>query len=123
MAKKILIADDEISIQRLIEYVLRKFEYEILIANNGNEAVEIAMDERPDLIFLDVMMPEKNGIEVCREIKSNPDLRDTYIVMLTALGEESDIRKIFEAGADEYVAKPFSPSKISELVKKVLDRR
>ena len=120
---KILIADDEVSIQRLLSFILRKFGHEILIAGDGAKALEIVQKEKPELVFLDVMMPEKNGIEVCREIKSNPELKDVYIVMLTAKGEESDMKRMYEAGADEYIPKPFSPSKISEFVKNFEKKR
>ncbi len=118
--KKILIVDDDITIQRLLEFILRKFDVDVLISSDGDSAVELIKSEKPDLVFLDVMMPGKSGIEVCREIKSNPELKNTYIVMLTAKGEESEIKDMFGAGANEYVPKPFSPSEIMSIVKKVI---
>ncbi len=121
MQKKVLIIDDDITVQRLLEFILRKFEVDILIAGDGDAGIKLAKEEKPDLIFLDVMMPSKSGIEVCREIKSDPDLRGIYVVMLTAKGEETEIKDMFDSGADEYVPKPFSPSEISEIVKKVIN--
>ncbi len=121
MRKKVLIIDDDITVQRLLEFILRKFEVDILIAGDGDTGIKLAKDEKPDLIFLDVMMPGKSGIEVCREIKSDPDLHNIYVVMLTAKGEETEIKDMFDSGADEYVPKPFSPSGISEIVRKVIN--
>ncbi len=118
--KKVLIADDDITVQRLLEFILRKFDIEILIVGDGDSAVEVAKSEKPELIFMDVIMPGKNGIEACREIKADPDLKNTYVVMLTAKGEESEIKDMFDSGADEYVPKPFSPSGIMEIVRKVI---
>lgn len=120
MAKKILIVDDDITVQRLLEFVLRRFDVDVLIADNGDDAIDIIKEEKPDLIFLDVMMPGRNGIEVCREIRKEPELKGSYIVMLTAKGEEAEVKDMFDSGADEYVPKPFSPSEIAEIVKKVI---
>lgn len=120
MRKKILVIDDDITVQRLLEFILRKFDVEILIAGDGDAGIKLVKDEKPDLIFLDVMMPGKSGIEVCREIKSDPNLQGAYVVMLTAKGEESEIKDMFDSGADEYVPKPFSPSGIIEIVRKVI---
>ncbi len=123
MAYKILVADDDITVQRLLEFILRKLDVEILIAGDGETAIEMIRKEKPGLVFLDVMMPGKNGIEVCREVKQDPELKDIYIVMLTAMGEESEIRAMLNSGANEYVPKPFSPSGIIEIVKKVTSQK
>lgn len=121
MSKKILIVDDDITIQRLLEFILRKFsDVDIFIASDGDMALDIIRKEKPNLIFLDFMMPGKNGIEVCREVKNDPELKNSYIVMLTAKGEEADVKDMFESGADEYVPKPFSPSEITGIVKKII---
>lgn len=120
MPKKILIVDDDITVQRLLEFVLRKFDVDVLIVDDGDAAVEIVKNEKPNLIFLDVMMPGKSGIEVCREIRKEPELENCYIVMLTAKGDEVEIKDMFDSGANEYVPKPFSPSEIMEIVKKVI---
>lgn len=123
MPIKVLIVDDDITIQRLLEFVLRKFEVDILLADDGDIALDIARREKPELIFLDVMMPGKNGIEVCREMKEDPELRNSYIVMLTAKGEEAEIENMFDSGADQYIPKPFTPSEIAEIAKKVIHRK
>ncbi|CUS77890.1 Response regulator receiver domain-containing protein [Candidatus Kryptonium thompsonii] len=121
MLKKILIVDDDITVQRLLEFILRKFsDVDVFIASDGDMALDIIRKEKPNLIFLDFMMPGKNGIEVCREVKNDPELKNSYIVMLTAKGEEADVKDMFEAGADEYVPKPFTPSEIAEIVRKII---
>ena len=121
MLKKILIVDDDITVQRLLEFILRKFsDVDVIIASDGDMALDIIRKEKPNLIFLDFMMPGKNGIEVCREVKNDPELKNSYIVMLTAKGEEADVKDMFEAGADEYVPKPFTPSEIAEIVRKII---
>ena len=121
MLKKILIVDDDITVQRLLEFILRKFsDVDVFIASDGDMALDIIRKEKPNLIFLDFMMPGKNGIEVCREVKNDPELKNSYIVMLTAKGEEADVKDMFEAGADEYVPKPFTPCEIAEIVRKII---
>lgn len=121
MLKKILIVDDDITVQRLLEFILRKFsDVDVFIASDGDIALDIIRKEKPNLIFLDFMMPGKNGLEVCREVKNDPELKSSYIVMLTAKGEEADVKDMFEAGADEYVPKPFTPSEIAEIVRKII---
>ena len=84
--------------------------------------MEAVRAERPGLVFLDVMMPKKNGYEVCAEIKGDPTISDTYVIMLTAKGQESDRDKGLAIGADEYMTKPFSPSMITKRVREVLSR-
>ncbi len=121
MSRKILIVDDDITIQRLLEFVLRKFsDVDIFIASDGDMALDIIRREKPNLIFLDFMMPGKSGIEVCREVKNDPELKTSYIVMLTAKGEEAEVKAMLESGADKYVPKPFSPSEIAEIVRKII---
>lgn len=115
MAKKILIVDDEPHIRILISQTLEELEdegVELLTANNGEEALEIIQDEKPDLVFLDVMMPKLNGFEVCQKVKSELTMPDIYIIMLTAKGQEFDKQKGIEAGADLYMTKPFDPDEI-----------
>jgi DNA-binding response OmpR family regulator len=120
MSGLILVVDDEPFILRSLTFVLRREGFEVLEARNGEEAMEEIRVRRPDLVFLDVMMPKKNGYEVCEEVKGDPDLRDTYVIMLTAKGQESDREKGIALGADEYMTKPFSPSKITERVREIL---
>jgi DNA-binding response OmpR family regulator len=108
---KILIADDEPHVLRSLGFVLRKAGYAVLEARDGAEAFRLTEAERPELVFLDIMMPGPDGIEVCRRMKSDEDLAGTHVIMLTAKGQESDRQKSLAAGADEYMTKPFSPSR------------
>ncbi len=112
MSKKILIVDDEPHIRMLIEQTLEDLEdqdVELLLATNGQEALDIIRAEEPQLVFLDVMMPQMNGFEVCRTVKHDLNLSDIYIVMLTAKGQEFDKQKGQEVGANLYMTKPFDP--------------
>ncbi|GMT49539.1 MAG: response regulator [bacterium] len=123
MGKKILIVDDEPQIRILLEQTLEDFEdsgVEILTAENGKEGLELIESERPNLVFLDVMMPEMNGFDVCHTVKMKLKLKDIYIVLITAKGQEFDKQKGKEVGADEYKTKPFDPDEIVKLAGKVL---
>ena len=114
--RRILVVDDEPSIVRPLMFVLKKNGYDVLTAPNGDEGLRMAKQEKPDLIFLDVMMPKKNGYEVCREIKSDPELQHIYIIILTARGVELDEEEKKKVNANEYMSKPFSPIKVVEKV-------
>ncbi len=117
MEPKILIVDDEPHIRLLMEQTLEELEdagVEILTAGDGEEAQEIIQEERPAVVFLDVMMPKKNGFEVCAAVKQTPGLEDVYIIMLTAKGQEYDRQKGNEVGADVYITKPFDPDEVLE---------
>jgi len=118
--KKILVVDDEESIRLLVSTTLEDEEFEIVEASDGKEALERVKEGKPDLILLDVMMPEINGLEVCRRLKGDPETKDIYIIMLTAKGQELDKEKGKEVGADEYFTKPFSPLAMIEKVNEVL---
>jgi DNA-binding response OmpR family regulator len=120
MLGQILVVDDEPFILRSLTFVLRKQGFEVLEARDGEEAMLAIRNHRPALVFLDVMMPRKNGYEVCEEVKGDPELAETYVIMLTAKGQESDRDKGLAIGADEYMTKPFSPSKITERVREIL---
>jgi two-component system, OmpR family, alkaline phosphatase synthesis response regulator PhoP len=125
MAPKILIADDEALIRLLIEQTLEDLEdqeVEISTADNGEEALQIAQAEQPDLVFLDVMMPKMNGFEVCRAIRMDPTLKHTFVVLLTAKGQEVDEQRGKQAGADVYMTKPFDPDELLRLAERVLAR-
>lgn len=119
----ILIADDEPDILEIISFNLRGDGYEVVTANNGNDAFEKAKKFRPDLIILDVMMPGKTGIDVCSMLRAMPGFRDTLIIFLTALSDESSEVRGLESGADDYVSKPVSPkillSKVNSLFRRV----
>ena len=119
--KKILIADDEPYILRSLSFVLKKEGFDIETACNGEEALEKAQQFNPKILFLDVMMPKKDGYEVCIKLKSNPETKDIYIIMLTAKGQIIDKEKGLITGADEYITKPFSPREIVNKVKKIIE--
>ena len=123
MVKKILIVEDDQDIIDLLKYNLEKEGYKCYTANNGMEAVDLAEDEEPDLILLDIMMPEMDGIETCRVIKSKPKLHDTFIIFLTARAEEYSEIAGFEAGADDYIAKPVKPRVLISRIKAILSRK
>ncbi len=118
--QKILVVDDDPYVIRSLTFVLEKEGYDVSSATNGEEAMARVRESKPSLMFLDVMMPKKNGYEVCQEIKSDPGLRDIYIIMLTAKGQEADREKGLSLGADEFITKPFSPIKVVERVKELL---
>ncbi|KOA19725.1 alkaline phosphatase synthesis transcriptional regulatory protein PhoP [Clostridium homopropionicum DSM 5847] len=124
MCKKILIVDDEPHIRMLLEQTLEDFEEEgvqILVAENGKEALEYIKAERPNLVYLDVMMPHINGFDVCNIVKNELKINDLYIVLLTAKGQEFDRKKGLEVGADLYLTKPFDPDLIVEKTEEVLE--
>lgn len=115
MNKKVLIVDDEVNILILMEQALEKLEdhqVTLLKARNGLEALEIIKKEEPALIFLDVMMPEMNGLEVCKIVKQDLKMDKTYIIMLTAKGQELDKQTGLAVGADCYMTKPFRPREV-----------
>lgn len=122
---KIAIIDDEVHIRALLEQTLEDLdgEQEIHIAANGAEGLALIERERPQLVFLDVMMPLMNGYDVCAAVRQNPDLADTTIVMLTAKGQESDRVRGIETGAHHFVTKPFDPDEILGLAQKILQAR
>ncbi len=119
-AKKILIVDDEPHILRSLGFVLKRAGYQVMEARSGIEALQIAQEQQPDIVFLDIMMPELDGYEVCRRLREDPNLADTRVVMLTAKGEEADRRRGYEAGAHDYMTKPFSPSRAVARVEEML---
>jgi two-component system, OmpR family, alkaline phosphatase synthesis response regulator PhoP len=123
MEQKILIVDDEAHIRMLIEQTLEELEdegVEFLTAENGEIALEIIQEEQPQLVFLDVMMPKMNGMEVCKRVKKELGLTNVYIALLTAKGQELDRQKGQEVGADIYMTKPFDPEVILRKAREVL---
>lgn len=118
MSQKILVADDEPNIVISLEYLLKREGYTVLIARDGQEALEAIAREKPDLVLLDVMMPKKTGFEVCQALRASDDLQAIKILMLTAKGRDTDIAKGLALGADAYITKPFSTR---ELVLKVAE--
>ena len=119
---KILLVDDEPDILEIVSYNLSAEGYQVLTAENGVKAVKKAKKERPQLIILDVMMPEMDGIEVCEQIRKNSDLNDTIITFLTARGEDYSQLAGFDAGADDYITKPIKPKVLVSKVKALLRR-
>lgn len=117
---KILIAEDETDIRELVAFILRFGGYEVVTASNGEEAVQLARRENPDLILLDVRMPRMTGYDACREIKADPNLKTTPVVFLSAKGQENEIQAGIESGAEEYLLKPFAPDQLTQRVKAIL---
>ena len=123
MDKKLLIADDEAHIRMLLEQTLEDLEdegVELLQATNGGEALEMIQQEKPAMVFLDVMMPVMNGMEVCEKVKKELGMTDIYIVLLTAKGQEMDKQQGKDVGANQYMTKPFDPDTLLVLAEKVL---
>jgi DNA-binding response OmpR family regulator len=123
MARKLLIADDEAYIRALLEQTLEELQddgIEILTADNGADALALIREEKPDLVFLDVMMPRMSGFDVCEAVKSADDTAGVYVVMLTAKGQELDRQKGAVVGADTYMTKPFDPDEVLRKARDVL---
>lgn len=123
ISKKILIADDEPDIIEFLQYNLEKNGYQVVSAENGREAVQVALREKPDLILLDIMMPEMDGVEVCRELREKQEFRDTLIAFLTARNEDYSQIAGFEVGADDYITKPVKPRVLLARISALLKRR
>jgi two-component system alkaline phosphatase synthesis response regulator PhoP len=120
--KKILIADDEPDILEIIQYNLQAEGYTVYTAKDGDEALMRAKQIKPDLIILDIMMPKKNGVEVCELLRSQPAYKDTLIIFLTALSDESSQLKGLDTGADDYINKPISPKLLTSRVNALFRR-
>lgn len=121
MSQKILIADDEPNILISLEFLMKREGYEVVVAHDGQEALDAILKERPALVLLDVMMPIKTGFDVCYEVRSNDLVRDTLIVMLTAKGRDTDVAKGLALGANAYMTKPFSTKELVQKVRELLD--
>lgn len=124
MNKKLLIVDDEPHIRMLIEQTLEDLEdegVELLLAENGEQALQIIEKEKPNLVFLDVMMPKMNGMEVCQKVKKELNLSEVYIILLTAKGQEVDRQKGLDMGADRYMTKPFDPDEMLAIAEEILN--
>lgn len=123
MSKRVLIVDDEPHLRLLLQQSLEELEddgIELFTAQDGEEALEKIKSEKPNLVFLDVMMPKMNGFDVCNEVKNVLKIEDLYIIMLTAKGQEIDRQKSVSVGADLYLTKPFDPDEVLEKAKEVL---
>ncbi|MES2691298.1 MAG: response regulator transcription factor [Bacteroidota bacterium] len=120
---KILVVDDEDDILEFIQYNLKKEGYEVHLAHNGQEAITVGKKIKPDLILLDVMMPVMDGIEACKQIKSDKDFNKSFVVFLTARAEEYSEIAGFNAGADDYIAKPIKPRVLLSRINAILRRK
>ena len=124
MEPKLLIVDDEAYIRLLIQQALEELEDEgitLLTADNGEQALEIIKTEKPQLVFLDVMMPKMNGFDVCHKVKNELGFKDIHIIMLTAKGQEFDKQRGEEVGVDNYMTKPFDPDELLSKAEEVLE--
>ncbi len=120
MAKTVLIVDDERNIMVSLRHLMKKAGYTVLEASDGEEALEIAQSSVPDLVILDVMIPKRDGYDVCQTIRSNPALKHIQIIMATARGQEVEIEKGMALGANAYMTKPFSTKELVSKVKSLL---
>ncbi len=123
MSKKILIVDDEENMRILLQETLEEFENKgvvVLVAENGKDAIESIRAEKPNLVILDVMMPGMDGFEVCNTIKNELGMKDIYILMLSADGQEFNKQKSIDVGTDGFMTKPFDPDEIAEKVAQIL---
>ena len=117
---KILVVDDEINITQILEFSIGSEGYEVITAQDGEDAVDKARREQPDLIILDIMMPKIDGYEACRILKANPLTKNIPVVLLTAKGRDIDKRLGYEVGATDYIVKPFSPNKLVDRIHQLL---
>ncbi len=120
--KKILIADDNENIREALTYLLEDEGYNLSLAKDGAETLRKVREVHPDILFLDIMMPEINGYDVCRAIKTDPTLKGIYVIMLTAKGQVAEQERGKQVGADEYIVKPFSPMEIITKIKTLFNR-
>jgi len=120
MANKILVVDDEPNIVLSLEFLMKQAGFQVRTASDGEAALAAIAAEQPDLMLLDVMMPRKNGYEVCQAVRANPDWKGIRIIMLTAKGREVEREKGLALGADDYITKPFSTQEVVERVRELL---
>ncbi len=120
MGKRVLVVDDEPNIVLSLEFLMKKAGFEVEVARNGQEALEAIARQPPDVLLLDVMMPEMDGFEVCERLRADPRGRATKVVMLTARGRDSERQRGLALGADVYVTKPFSTRELVARVKAML---
>ena len=120
--KKILIADDDTYVHELLTAVLSSNKFDVIHAYDGQKTVERVDNEQPDLVVLDIMMPIKDGRDICQDLKKNPRTKDIKILMLSGKDKQLDRIVGFESGADDYIAKPFSPSHVARRIKKMFEK-
>lgn len=120
MSHKVLVCDDEPFILKALTFIVKKEGHTVLEARNGEEALDAIRTQKPSLVFLDVMMPKKNGYEVLEEVRKDPAVKGTFIILLTAKGQDSDREKGLALGANEFMTKPFSPALILTRMREIL---
>ena len=113
---KILVVDDEVYLLQILDFSLGAEGYDVVTAEDGEQALNKAKSEQPDLIVLDIMMPKVDGYEACRKLKQDPSMKDVPVILLTAKGRDIDRKLGLEVGADDYITKPFSPNKLLEKI-------
>lgn len=121
MSQEILIVDDETNIVLSLEFLMKQAGYRVRTAEDGEQALQALEEQLPDLVLLDVMMPRKDGFEVCQQIRQNPDWADLPVIMLTAKGRDVEREKGLAMGADDYITKPFSTQEVVETVQSILN--
>ncbi|MCA9731220.1 MAG: response regulator [Deferribacteres bacterium] len=122
MAQKVLIVDDEPSIVLSLEFLMQQKGYDLKIARTGDEALQFIDEFQPDLVLLDVMLPNKNGFEICQYVRSKPEFTSMKIILLTAKGRKQDIEKGLAIGADAYITKPFATRDLVQTVQNMLKK-
>lgn len=120
MSSKILLVDDSDTVLMMEKMILKKYQFNLILARDGIEALDKVQAERPDLILLDIMMPRMTGIEVCKKIRENPEVRDTPIIMVTTRGEQESINLAFQNGCDDYVTKPIKSQELLAKMKHLM---
>ena len=120
MRPSVLVVDDEPNIVVSLEFLMKEAGYDVRVAHNGDEGLRAIEDRAPDVVLLDVMMPKRNGYDLCQTIRANPEWRDVRIIMLTAKGRDIEREKGLALGADDYITKPFSTREVMERVKRYL---
>jgi DNA-binding response OmpR family regulator len=123
MRPSILVVDDEPNIVVSLEFLMKQAGYDVRVARNGAEALTAIEERAPDLVLLDVMMPKRNGYDVCQTIRANPEWKSVRIIMLTAKGRDVEREKGLALGADDYITKPFSTREVMQRVREFIDAR
>jgi len=121
MTRSVLVVDDEPNIVLSLEFLMKKANYEVRVARDGEQAMAAIEEQAPDLVLLDVMMPNRDGFDVCQAIRAKPELEKVRIIMLTAKGRDVEREKGLALGADDYITKPFSTREVLERVRHYLD--